>query len=79
MSIGIVSHEDCVLHEMGVGQLEAPERIKVISEALSKAKFASELKYYNAPIASKVELNRVHDADYILTLRTQGCLTVKNH
>lgn len=63
MSIGIISHSDCLLHDMGWGHPEQPDRVRVISEALMQS--GLDLKWYQAPIATREQLVRAHAASYV--------------
>lgn len=65
MSIAIISHPDCLLHEMGDAHPEQPERLRVIEEALKQDKFKTVLKPYEAPLATREQLARVHELKYI--------------
>jgi len=64
-SIGIISHPDCLRHEMGKGHPEQPARLTAIEEALQKVDFKEALKNYEAPLATREQLGKVHEADYI--------------
>lgn len=65
MSILIVTHSDCFKHEMGLGHPESPERLEVVTEALKKSSWNSDLLWLNAPLAAREHLERVHDAKYV--------------
>lgn len=63
--IGIISHPDCLLHEISPGHPECPERIQVIEHALKQSKLEPFLKFYQAIPAHKAELTTAHDAEYV--------------
>jgi len=65
MSIALISHPDCLLHEMYSGHPECPERLTAIEEELFSGGFRTELKHYEAPLVTREQLYRVHDPDYI--------------
>jgi acetoin utilization deacetylase AcuC-like enzyme len=64
MSIAILSHPDCLLHDM-VDHPERPDRILVIENALAKSSFQHKLKFALAPQATLEQLQRVHSRKYI--------------
>ena len=65
MTIAIISHPDCVLHQMDDHHPESPERVRSIDKALRTAEFSDKLKFYEAKAVTKAELERVHTPDYI--------------
>lgn len=65
MTIALISHPDCLLHEMGFSHPEQPDRIRVIEMALRQADFNSQLMRYPAPLATREQLKRAHDEDYV--------------
>lgn len=65
MTIGIISHPDCMLHDMGSIHPEQPGRLRVIKEALSTSGLKADLRMYEAPLATRQQLERVHDVDYV--------------
>ena len=62
MTTALISHPDCLLHEMGVGHPEQPARLTVIMEALQNL---PNITYFEAPMATRDDLLRVHDAEYV--------------
>jgi acetoin utilization deacetylase AcuC-like enzyme len=65
MSIGIISHPDCLLHEMGRSHPEQPERLRVIEGELISLGIRADLKEYEAPLATREQLERVHTPEYV--------------
>jgi acetoin utilization deacetylase AcuC-like enzyme len=65
MSIALISHPDCLLHNMGNYHPEQPARIQVINDTINKVGFAELLKFYEAPFATKEQLLRVHSQHHI--------------
>lgn len=65
MSVALISHPDCLLHDMGQSHPEQPARIRSIEEHLIQSGLDSLLVKYSAPVVSGEQLLRVHDAKYI--------------
>jgi acetoin utilization deacetylase AcuC-like enzyme len=60
-----LTHPDCVLHEMGAGHPESPERLRAILEALEHSGLAGSLTLREAPPATREQLERVHEVDHV--------------
>ncbi len=58
-----ISHPDTLLHVMDGNHPESPARITAIKNAVLASKL--KLQFYDAPAASKVQLERVHTKDYV--------------
>jgi acetoin utilization deacetylase AcuC-like enzyme len=65
MSIGFISHRECLLHNMGDFHPEQPARLVSIKEAVIHSDLSSVITYYDAPLAKRKHLLQVHDKDYI--------------
>ena len=65
MATALLTHPDCVLHEMGEGHPESPQRLKAVLHALQESGLASQLQLLEAPMADREQLERVHGADYV--------------
>lgn len=65
MTISIISHPDCALHEMGSHHPESPARLSAIQDRLIASGLDLVLQHHNAPLATREQLCRVHDADYV--------------
>jgi len=65
VSVALLTHPDCILHEMGMHHPESPERLKAILDALDRSGFGAELAEQEAPEASPEELARVHGQAHI--------------
>jgi acetoin utilization deacetylase AcuC-like enzyme len=65
MAVALISHPDCLLHDMGSHHPEQPARLHVINDALSSSGLMNSLKPYEAPLATQAHLLRVHSADYV--------------
>jgi acetoin utilization deacetylase AcuC-like enzyme len=64
MTIKIISHPDCLLHEKLLHP-ECPARLSVIADELIRSGLAPLLQHELAPLATREELLRVHDSQYI--------------
>jgi acetoin utilization deacetylase AcuC-like enzyme len=65
MTIAIIHHEDCVLHDAGEMHPEQPARVEVIQAALERYEFDAPAKFYPAPLATREQLISVHDETYV--------------
>ncbi|MDR3477460.1 MAG: histone deacetylase family protein [Gammaproteobacteria bacterium] len=65
MSIALISHPDCLLHDMGESHPEQAARLQVIFEELVRAGLMDGLKPYLAPLATREQLLRAHSPDYV--------------
>jgi acetoin utilization deacetylase AcuC-like enzyme len=65
MTIAIISHPDCALHNIGDEHPERPERVKVIAEAIKRYPFQVPVNFYAAPLATREQLIAVHDKSYV--------------
>lgn len=65
MKTAYISHPDCLKHAMGPYHPESPQRLIAIENALSVAGLLSRLRRFDAPLAAREQLARVHKPDYI--------------
>ena len=65
MTISIISHKECALHEMGAHHPESPARLSAIEDQLLSCGLDLVLQHHDAPLATREQLCRVHDADYV--------------
>ena len=65
MTISIISHPDCALHEMGAHHPESPARLSAIQDQLLSSGLDFVLQHHDAPLASREQLCRAHDAEYV--------------
>lgn len=65
MATALLTHPDCVLHEMGSGHPESPQRLKAVLAALEASGLAAKLVAREAPEATREQLARVHHAEHI--------------
>lgn len=60
-----ISHPDTLLHVMDGNHPESPARITAINNAVMASNLKQKLQFYDAPVASKTQLARVHSKQYI--------------
>lgn len=65
MAISIISHRECALHEMGLHHPECPARLSAIQDQLLSSGLDIIIQHYDAPLASREQLCRVHDPEYV--------------
>jgi acetoin utilization deacetylase AcuC-like enzyme len=65
MQTAYISHPLCLRHDMGAHHPESPARIHAIEDMLIASGLLSYLQRHDAPAATREQLMRVHDADYI--------------
>ena len=65
MSIAFISHPDCALHDMGEQHPECPQRLGAIEDQILSSQLDLALRRYDAPLATREQLCRVHDPDYV--------------
>jgi len=64
MSTGLFTHPSCLLHEMGFGHPECPDRLKAVLGELQKPDYAALLRF-EAPASTIAQIARVHERDYV--------------
>lgn len=65
MAVAYISHHECLNHEMGRHHPEQPARLNAINDRLIASGLEMVLHHFDAPEASREQLLRVHDADYV--------------
>jgi acetoin utilization deacetylase AcuC-like enzyme len=65
MTIALISHPDCALHEMGPGHPESPQRLSAIEDHLLASGLELAIRRFRAPLATREQLAQVHDEAYI--------------
>ncbi|MGD2112023.1 MAG: histone deacetylase family protein [Gammaproteobacteria bacterium] len=65
MTIAYLTHPACRLHDMGGDHPEAPARLAAIEDQLLVTGLEFAICRYDAPAATREQLCRVHDADYV--------------
>lgn len=65
MSLVVISHPDCLKHQIDRTHPEKPLRVKKIDETLRQAPFKDKLSFVYAPLATKRQLCQVHDPEHV--------------
>ena len=65
MPTAYITHPSCLLHDMGPYHPECPDRLHAVGDRLISAGLDGYLTHFTAPAATREQLERVHDADYI--------------
>nr|WP_287007789.1 hypothetical protein [Legionella sp.] len=68
MTIAIISHSDCLLHNMGPFHPEQAARVQVIGKQLKQSGLSQILKNYQAPLVKENHLLAVHSKEHINNL-----------
>ena len=68
MPIAFITHPDCLLHEMGTGHPERPQRLSAIEDKLIASRLGDLVSRAEAPLATREQLLRVHEAAYLESL-----------
>lgn len=69
MTIALISHPSCLLHNPGSAHPESSKRLEAILSALKNADLeASQLVFEESNLVSRQDLERVHSKEYIETL-----------
>jgi len=65
MSVALIYHPDCLLHDMGSEHPEQPARLQAIEDELILSGLDKILEKYLAPLVTREQLLRAHNATYI--------------
>src|SRR6185312_16285432 len=65
MATVLLTHPDCMRHEMGAGHPESPQRLKSILDAIESSGLAAKLQLREAPEAAREHLERVHEREHV--------------
>ena len=65
MTIAFITHNDCALHDMGQLHPECPSRLSAINDQLIASGLELMLQHFDAPLASREQLERVHNSRYV--------------
>jgi acetoin utilization deacetylase AcuC-like enzyme len=68
VAVAFITHPECWLHEMGEGHPERPERLSAIEDRLIASRLDHLVMRVEAPLATREQLLRVHDAAYLDSL-----------
>ena len=64
----LLTHPDCLLHDMGAGHPERPDRLRAIEDALAAPVF-NRLKRERAPLAQLAVIEQLHPPGYVEAIR----------
>ena len=70
MSTAYITHPSSLLHDMGAGHPECPDRLTAIGDRLISAGLDAHLKHYTAPAATDEQLARVHSRAHIRAIES---------
>ncbi|MCC2110697.1 MAG: histone deacetylase family protein, partial [Hyphomicrobiales bacterium] len=79
MSLAIISHPDCRLHDAGPHHPECADRLDAIQNQLISSGLDYVVRHYDAPAASRADLERVHDGAYLDRLFALGAHDEVHH
>lgn len=65
MTIAVITHTDCLLHNPGKMHPECTERLQVIADQFIASGLDSILKHVDAPLVTREQLARVHTTEYM--------------
>lgn len=71
VATGYIYHNDCLKHEMGAGHPESPQRLQAINDQLIASGLMDLLRHYEAPLATREAILRVHEAAYLSDLEAR--------
>ena len=65
MTTAFIAHSVCRQHDMGRYHPECPDRLDAVSDRLIASGLDKHVEHFEAPAATRDQLARVHDEDYI--------------
>jgi acetoin utilization deacetylase AcuC-like enzyme len=65
----LITHPDCLKHDMGRNHPERPERLGAIEDQLLASGVGQHLTRFEAPLATDEQLARVHPIEYVRAIR----------
>lgn len=65
MTTALISHQDCLLHDMGDMHPESPDRLRAIQEQLSQSGLAQDLQWIEARPAGREQILLAHPEHYV--------------
>jgi acetoin utilization deacetylase AcuC-like enzyme len=69
MACAVITHSDCLKHDMGSHHPESPARLGAIEDQLLASGVGQHLTRYEAPLATDEQLARVHPIEYVRAIR----------
>lgn len=70
-----ISHPDCMLHNMGEGHPECPQRLTAIRDQLTASQLIDTLQEIEAPEVDDMQLARIHPSHYVEMIEASLPLT----
>jgi len=65
MALAFITHPDCARHRVAAHHPETADRLAAIEDRLIASGLDTVVQHFNAPLAERAQLARVHDGDYI--------------
>jgi len=65
MTTAFITHDDCLLHDMGTHHPEQPARLRAVEDQLIASGLIGFLPHVEAPLATRAHLERVHQPAYL--------------
>jgi acetoin utilization deacetylase AcuC-like enzyme len=65
LNTALISHNECELHDMGAMHPECPQRLAAVRDQMIASGLHDHLLHVEAPLATREQLARVHEAGYI--------------
>ena len=72
MTTAFIAHAECAKHDMGAHHPECPARLAAIDDQLIASGVGQFLARYEAPVATDVEITRVHPVEYLQAIRAKS-------
>jgi acetoin utilization deacetylase AcuC-like enzyme len=69
VACAVITHPDCLKHDMGAHHPERPQRLGAIEEYITAADLGRHLERHQAPLATDEQLARVHPLEYVRAIR----------
>ena len=63
--LGMISHNDCLLHDPGKYHPDHAERLHAINNQIIMSGLDFVIRHFDAPLAAREELKKAHDPDYV--------------
>ena len=63
--LAMISHADCLDHDPGPWHPETSARLNAINDQVIRSGLEFVIRHYDAPLATRAQLQRVHDAAYV--------------
>ena len=63
--LAYITHSDCLLHDTGPMHPERAARLHAINDAVIASGLEAALQHFDAPLATRAQLEAVHDAAYV--------------